>query len=45
MARLAAALISGKSISADIQDQGVTADALSPARYTASGGAPAADAK
>jgi len=35
MARLAAALISGKSIPAEIQDQGITADQLSPARFTA----------
>jgi D-arginine dehydrogenase len=44
MARLASALISGKSIPADIQDQGVTADALSPARSMAGGGARTADA-
>jgi D-arginine dehydrogenase len=35
MARLAAALISGKGIPAEIQDQGITADQLSPARFTA----------
>jgi D-arginine dehydrogenase len=33
MARLGAALIAGKSIPAEIQDQGVTADQLSPARF------------
>jgi D-arginine dehydrogenase len=33
MARLAAALISGKGIPAEIQDQGITTDQLSPARF------------
>jgi D-arginine dehydrogenase len=33
LARLAAALITGKSIPADIQDQGITADQLAPARF------------
>jgi D-arginine dehydrogenase len=35
MARLAAALVTGKGVPADIQDQGVTADQLSPARFGA----------
>ena len=35
MARLAAALISGKGVPAEIQDQGVTTDQLSPARFAA----------
>ncbi|MDQ7250350.1 NAD(P)/FAD-dependent oxidoreductase [Dongia sedimenti] len=33
MARLAAALVSGKGIPAEIQDQGITTDQLSPARF------------
>ncbi len=37
MARLAAALISGRGIPSEIQDQGVTADQLSPARFAAGG--------
>jgi D-arginine dehydrogenase len=36
MARLAAALISGNRVPAEIQDQGITADTLSPARLAAS---------
>jgi hypothetical protein len=32
MARIAAALVCGKRVPAEIQDQGVTADMLSPAR-------------
>jgi hypothetical protein len=35
MARLAAALICGKGIPSEIQDQGITADPLSPARFAA----------
>lgn len=35
MARLAAALISGKGIPSEIQDQGITADQFSPARFAA----------
>jgi D-arginine dehydrogenase len=42
MARLAAALISGNSIPPDIRDQGITVEALAPNRFTASGGARAA---
>ena len=33
MARLAAALIAGKGVPPEIQDQGITADQLSPARF------------
>jgi D-arginine dehydrogenase len=35
MATLAAALIAGKGVPAEIQDQGITADQLSPARFAA----------
>jgi D-arginine dehydrogenase len=45
MARLAGALISAKTIPADIQDQGVTAEALTPARYTGGSGAGSANPK
>jgi D-arginine dehydrogenase len=34
LARLAAALVIGKGIPAEIQDQGITADQLSPARFS-----------
>lgn len=37
IARLAAALISGASVPADIQNLGVTADALAPSRFLATG--------
>jgi D-arginine dehydrogenase len=33
MARLAAALVAGKGVPPEIQDQGITADQLSPARF------------
>lgn len=45
MARLAAALISGKGIPAEIEDQGVSADALAPARFSTPGRASAAQTR
>jgi D-arginine dehydrogenase len=39
MARLASALISGKGIPAEIEDQGITEETLSPRRFAAAGSA------
>ncbi len=44
MAQLAAALISGRGIPAEIQNQGIDKETLSPARFAVTDGARAANA-